>query len=458
MPANTFFSLPFGRDAQEGTIRSSLAKTSRKRKRSSGGDSPGASDGSEGTVASLEGDPRHKTPGLAAAYFDAVTTEAYRTAGQPLEEDLPGGNFPHTAVSAMEDPQRSLDYTTLKKELSKLKPPLDFSASVLQDPLTSDTAPLKRRHLAVVSTIMHTCLLRKDFLRAGRAWGLLLRAEVRGRPMDIRSQGLWGIGAEILLQKNRKRVADQDVGHDSDAESSNSVTHDIPYSTSLHFTREGFDKARSYYDRLILQFPHRQWAPNAVNSLDFYPAMFGLWVYSVQDEHAQATETMLKQREHSTSEAAQSTDDDLDGHVLSSQEDIRRTTLHSAEEIASRLDEILMSLPFSDDPALWKLRAMIGLWIGDLSVVGHGRTGHREDDSDSRRSSPSELGHDLNAQRPGVMTAMLRSEYLRRLEIKKTHVEKAQEALQTVARLSRHTQSDTAARDRDKKFWSSQAL
>jgi len=152
----------------------------------------------------------------------------------------------------------------------------------------------------------------------------------------------------------------------------------------MWFSREGFDKARTYYERLILQYPYRRTAPQSVSSLDFYPAMFGLWIYSIQEEYRFA-----KSRQEAKRAECGSDDDEQMYDVHDEQEsvspttnrrkaarhyerleDLRKSQLQQAEQVAARLDELLLSPPYSDSHQLLSIRGMMALWIGDLSVVG----------------------------------------------------------------------------------------
>ena len=219
----------------------------------------------------------------------------------------------------------------------------------------SDLVGLRKQHLAVVIAILHRSLLAGNYVRAGRAWGMLLRAEAEGRSMDVRKYGRWGIGAEILLfretQLKRKRTEPEGPEEHEKyhpATRDNFGAHQNPPTL---FSQEGFSKAKDYYERLILQYPYRKTMPNATSSMQFYPAMFGLWIYAVQETH----KSIL------TGDDGRSAD-----HESINSRKIRVMTLQSASEIAIRLDELLVSPPYSDQAELWRLRGMVALWTADL--------------------------------------------------------------------------------------------
>ena len=222
----------------------------------------------------------------------------------------------------------------------------------------SDHTGVRQQHLAVIMAILHRCLLARDYVRAGRAWGMLLRAESQGHPMDVRKNGQWGIGAEILLfretQLTQARI-------ETDERDEGKIGHPMirdrqqqRQQPPLLFSREGFEKARDYYERLILQYPYRKTMPNAISALQFYPAMFGLWIYAVQEKH----KSILNNSRQGYCGSAE--------NELFDATNVRAMTAQSASEIAARLDELLVSPPYSDQAELWRVRGMVALWTADL--------------------------------------------------------------------------------------------
>lgn len=258
--------------------------------------------------------------------------------------------------------------------------------------VTSHT--LREQHLNAVNAVMHRSLLKGDFERAGRAWAILLRAEVNGRPYDVRPQSRWGIGAEILLRGHHNT-------NDHQVQEGKISRKDLSIRGSLRdVTLNGIADARAFYDRLILQYPARKYDSKTVDSATFYPVMFGLWVYEVKLQSEQAMKTMIERpffcsvhnelledfksdlnhkgrkldrnwcspqsipHEHvqghaDTAETAQS--------MRSEQiKAIRATELKGAKEIAERIDETISSPPHDKNKDLLQLRDMTALWIGSL--------------------------------------------------------------------------------------------
>jgi hypothetical protein len=280
----------------------------------------------------------------------------YRVAGWSENIPLPGSSFPH--APAVKQKTRQPLSNNLQKDLAALNPPLYVPPPSEQD----TTQSLRRHHLGVLTTILHTSLLKHDFVRAGRAWGMILRTNIHGRPLDVRTHGRWGIGAEILMRKSSPDTNSQEM-----------------LENAKMISDQGFDAAKDYYERLILQFPFQKTNPNAISSLTFYPAMFGLCIYEIQQKCNRALENIRKSSpdmDHSDSELA--SDPDQESAV-------KRSELNSAASLAARMDELMLSPPFDTYPPLLQLRGSVALWLADLYTA----TAESEDDSDEYKERAS---------------------------------------------------------------------
>lgn len=327
------------------SFRSKQYAPPRKRKRQQGNDDD--SDDSDTNVEPLQPVQSHDI------------NDPYRVAGWPENIPLPGSSFPHSP--AVKPKGRQLSSDNLQKELAGLKPPL-----YVPPPGEQDTTPsLRRHHLSVLTTILHTSLLKHDFVRAGRAWGMILRTDIMGRPLDVRTHGRWGVGAEILMRKF----------------SPENITDEQLYNKTI-ISDEGFEAAKDYYERLILQFPYQKTNPNAISSLTFYPAMFGLCIYEIQQNCRLAYERTRKDSpevEHSDSELG------LNGDQEEETSAIKRSELASAASLAARMDELMLSPPFDTYPSLLQLRVSIALWLADL----YRTTADSDNDDDENKERAS---------------------------------------------------------------------
>ncbi|KAI4735884.1 hypothetical protein E4T44_15258, partial [Aureobasidium sp. EXF-8845] len=146
---------------------------------------------------------------------------------------------------------------------------------------------------------------------------------------------------------------------------------------------QGLDTAKDYYERLILQFPFQKTNPNAISSLTFYPAMFGLCIYEIQQKCKQALENI-----HNSSSDMDQSDSDLASDQNQESEGvtaIKRSELNSAASLAARMDEIMLSPPFDTYPPLLQLRGSVALWLADLYIAA----AESDDDGDENKERAS---------------------------------------------------------------------
>ncbi|KAF2035147.1 hypothetical protein EK21DRAFT_96922 [Setomelanomma holmii] len=261
------------------------------------------------------------TRGQSQASYALPEIAQLRVAGLSPEDGskIPPPPFPHAAHRIANE---RFGANKIQEEIAK--PPARLyaaNAASKADSVNrnSENVSLRKQHLNVLSTLMHRCLLEQDYERAGRAWGMLLRTQVTGGHLvDPRNHGRWGIGAEILLRKEALSQPDQQ---------------------NLHpgiFSEQGFELAREYYERLIIQYPNRKTAPNALDERSFYPAMFS-FVLGGEARDTRAQEDAIQVEE-----------------------------LARAMEIAERLDQLVASPPYDKHASLLQLRGHVGLWVSDL--------------------------------------------------------------------------------------------
>lgn len=290
----------------------------------------------DGTSSEEDAQLSSSPPAPSRPLHPITTTDPYHIAGLSRTTDtLPPPPFPHAPVK---DPKKA--HRPLQEDLVSLNPPLYLPPALRDDRVSS----LNRRHLDNLTLILHQSLLRGDYARAARAWGIIIRVEDRGKAVDIRRHGRWGIAAEILLRGGGGGVDSAEEGLSP-------------------FSERAFLRAREYYERLILQFPHTQYSKHGVNATEFYPAMLGVWVYGVQERSRREREEVRRSGEGGE-DSTMSIDSVSDRFREVGK--IRATELEQALPIAKRLDELLLSPPYDSDATLLELRGSVGLWIADL--------------------------------------------------------------------------------------------
>jgi RNA polymerase I specific initiation factor len=278
----------------------------------------------------------------------------YAVAGQPQHQEHHGYPWPHGDPMNGDGPSR-FDYE-LRQELKSASVPTAKGNSLLGG------QSLHQQHLAVMTTILHRSLLEEDFVRAGRALGMILRDEMGGKPVDVRAEGRWGVGAEILMRQDSQ--LQQRIWERSNLSSSEQEAP--PRRPRAWFTRKGFEDAKKYYERLIVQYPFYKQSPDSVSALDFYPAMFGLWIYVVDQE------TKLRRTESQDTDFGLLGDGERQGDSSSQvkidqyEHQIGREEILQAKEIAERMDSVMSILPYRENVDLIRLRGMVELWIRDI--------------------------------------------------------------------------------------------
>jgi RNA polymerase I specific initiation factor len=279
----------------------------------------------------------------------------YAIAGQPVQEELPKHPFPHGNSNSPDGPSR-FDYD-LRQQLkpAHIPPAEKYTPSVC--------GSLHQQHLAVMTTVLHRSLMEEDFVRAGRALGMILRDETGGLPTDIRAEGRWGIGAEILIRQDAQV---QHTRRERSGSSSLDQSKNGEKKLKAWFTRRGFEDAKKYYERLIVQYPFYKQNPDGVSALDFYPAMFGLWIYVVHQEAKLKTLNSEPVADGSYEDDELRDETASSGIGTSSRHQSVLEELSQAKEIGDRMDSVMSSLPYRDHAELIDLRRMVKIWIHDL--------------------------------------------------------------------------------------------
>ena len=348
--------------------------------------------------------------------------------GQPQEpDDNPRGfPFPHAPAAATSAPgTKPPTFAELDNDFAALKPPLLFDVAQEIGPGSGHRTTLKRRHVAVLTAILHRGLLQRDWVRAGRAFGMLLRTEMGGAGVELRRHGLWGIGAEILLRapgqeealRRRATRSASACGEDEDADVADADEADADEAPAF-FTAKGMERARRYYERLVLQYPYRSWAPGWLSSLHFYRAMFGLWIAYVGDQQKRVQLPRRSEKPALSPDAMRDTSpSDVEDQDSGTTRKFGLTLYGQAGEIAKRMDEVLLSYPYCDDADLWELRGHVAHWMADMAPS-------------SPNSPAPEVGQDDNMETVGASGESI-----------PMHRERAQEALERAARLRKARQA-----------------
>ncbi|PVH82616.1 hypothetical protein DL98DRAFT_130377 [Cadophora sp. DSE1049] len=398
----------------------------RKRKR------PPATEGpSEDENSSLDGDaapaatnPLSLTPREIAQY---------QLSGLELDQELPDvKGFPHRALpqsfgsrdkNGRGRGRKTAGDTDIDEEENKVQEEQegDKAETISRGPF------LRNQHLSVLTTILHRCLGEGDIQRASRAWAMLLRTQISGRGIDVRSNGYWEIGAALLMRsRDKKKKYSYDDEESDEEEETVEEDEEDPGVERRWGSREGLELAKSYYERLILEFPYNRQFQRSVSALDFWPAMVGCEIYGVQIEQKEGLRKVEKQEEKDDEDdgsgdeslSSDEIEEDPEQDIFTinqrrkekvrrkraekrweKRDEVRQTALAASDNIAAKLDEIMTTPPYSDNHNLLRLRGMLALYIGDLSVPAMPLEQDEDDNEASVRGS-QRLGElDKNTER-----------------------------------------------------------
>ncbi|EEY14696.1 conserved hypothetical protein [Verticillium alfalfae VaMs.102] len=242
-------------------------------------------------------------------------------------------------------------------------------------------------------------LARGDILAAKRAFGLLMRSRVSGKPVDIRRNHYWELGAEILM---REPVSEENAAwaptDDSDMSQERrrkKQQHRYPISN--------VPQVKEYFQGLIRNYPHHLGARKAASALQFWPAQVSYEISQMHAQHTAALDDLGADAERWETDPDmdmynEGADDEFDSEdrdpfhpddssrgrprrarcVVDARksgmrqrgDEIRAKTLDGNAAISpSRMDKLLDSSARSRrSPELQRLRGIVSLYIADLLV------------------------------------------------------------------------------------------
>lgn len=162
---------------------------------------------------------------------------------------------------------------------------------------------------------------------------------------------------------------------------------------------------REYLEALLRLYPYNRLHPRAVSDLDFYPVLFGCEVYDAWAEQRIALERLDGDGDDGdynddrgegvwagdvdmADEHEDGEDDDDSGlrHLSARERRVRQAkvelasrTLEAMRAVAMRMDGLLEDVPYSRSAEMWRLRGMVALYMGDLSMPPPPRTNADEE-------------------------------------------------------------------------------
>lgn len=337
------------------------------------------------------------------------TIKQLRTAGLTADDLLPSNyipDFPHRAIRPSHHQDASDDGDgdgsgsdeTKAEGAKKARQRRQFRAA--QD-----------EHLGFLTDVILLALEEGDIPRAKWAFSLVRRSEVRGRPVDLRKNSLWSLGAEIVMREGEVRSRRVLPGEEGAGQEGRTVEDDGAAAARRRQRRWGstanMPRLRAYLESLIRQYPYNRLHPDSISDLDFHPVLFGCEFYDAWAEHRLGLERLAEESESWSDGDLPEMDmpdymgDDDDDHArgggggsyreenhLSGRErrlrqakaDLGLRALSTMRDVAARMDGLMENAPYSRSAELLRLRGMVALYIGDLSVPPAPRTADEDEE------------------------------------------------------------------------------
>ena len=205
------------------------------------------------------------------------------------------------------------------------------------------SSKLRSTHRGALVTILHRALYDREYERASRAWGMLLRAERGGISFDLRSCQRWGIGAELKIKGSPN----------------------APISCL-----QRLESIKQYFSRLNLQFPYRRSSPEVVSALHIYPIYFSSCIYILNESMRFLEQDIPKldqPKDPAQPRISRSAYRTPENSFIPESSDIYRSALRQATALFNELQTLVSSPPFSDSTSLDLLKRMLALWLANLS-------------------------------------------------------------------------------------------
>jgi hypothetical protein len=225
----------------------------------------------------------------------------------------------------------------------------------------------RERNIGVLVGILRRCMAEGDMVLAKRAFGMLVRADIDGRRVDLRSEGYWGLGAEILMRTGERPSEGEEEDGQQNKKRWGSVQNMV--------------LVRRFLEDLVQLHPYSRLHPESISALDFYPVLFSCEVYNIHVELEMALQRV---------EDENADDSYLNEHNMSPEmrlkamkDELREGALEPMRDIAGRMDELMLNLPYSKSLEMLRIRAMVALFMGDLEVPASPRD---EDEDETGRT------------------------------------------------------------------------
>lgn len=354
------------------------------------------------------------------------TIKQLRTAGLTADDLLPSNyipDFPHRPIRPSHQQDQSDRGSDEDKEGNVSGSDEARTDSAKKARQRRQFRDAQEKQLGFLTNTILRALEEGDIPRAKRAFGLVRTSEVRGRPVDLRKNALWSLGAEILMRDGEVRsrsVLPEEPGpkgaatqREEGAGREGPAVEEEDDGAAARRRKKGrrwgsaanIPRLRAYLESLVRQYPYNRLHPDSVSDLDFHPVLFSCEFYDAWAEHGLALGRLADESEswsdgeldvlpemdnmpdfYNDDGGGGARAENLSGRerrLRQAKADLALRALSAMRDVAARMDALMENAPYSQSAELLRLRGMVALYIGDLSVPPAPRTAD-EDDEGSR--------------------------------------------------------------------------
>ncbi|KAK6534530.1 hypothetical protein TWF281_005844 [Arthrobotrys megalospora] len=198
-------------------------------------------------------------------------------------------------------------------------------------PPTQPTS-LQAKHLSNINTLLHLCILRRDWGRAKRAFRLLLLSDSQSDVKSLRLKTIWKLGVEILSWECQQPVDVENRQEMGDLSGVSAV-------------KGNYSKTMDYMDRLVIMYPHYKHyiVGKGVNATTILPILMHFEILALHEK--------------------------LSAALKSSEVSVVLDVISGIGAVTDRLKTLQETPPWVDMGDLWKLRSQLYFWAADLSLT-----------------------------------------------------------------------------------------
>ncbi|OAQ96564.1 hypothetical protein LLEC1_07836 [Akanthomyces lecanii] len=325
--------------------------------------------------------PHSYPPAKLAQFAVAGLSDADQDPGQEIK-DFPHRGFSHKPA----EPALESDYDTALEEDSERD---DDAEPRTTKPARAPDA--HQRHLAILTSSMHQFIGQGEVKKAARAFGLAMQLHPKFRPVDLRHDNLWALGAEIIMregEEHRNEMWQNPQNSDINDEENEEMAARDGFRISLRWgSAANMNKLRAYLETLIQQYPYDHRAPKKISSLHFNISLYSCEIYNIYSEHAASLSGAGADADDSLLDGSLVEDDaELRLETLAEDESfhaprprrtetashrkdkIRMQTLAAIKAVVARMDALLREPPYIKNQEMLRLRAAASLFMADLAV------------------------------------------------------------------------------------------